>query len=134
MESSPSARPGAAHEAGGTRAGGKEQIRDLMMRRARAHQAPAPLRTGAAPTDLTVCERCGSVFWRKTWRRSPARVTHALLARTAWSVCPACQQVDTGQFFGRVVLRGGYVAAHEQQIRRRIRNVEQGSTRERRAS
>jgi NMD protein affecting ribosome stability and mRNA decay len=109
----------------GTRAGGKEQVRELLTRRARAHQAPAPKLTGAPPADLTVCERCGDVFWRKTWRRSPVRVTHALLARAAWSVCPACQQVDTGQYFGRVVLRGTYMAANEQGIRRRIRNVEQ---------
>jgi hypothetical protein len=109
----------------GTRAGGKDRARELATRRTRSHQAPAPKLRGAPPADLTVCERCGDVFWRKTWRRSPVRVTHALLARTPWSVCPACRQVDAGVFFGRVLLRGDYVAANEKEIRRRIRNVEQ---------
>jgi hypothetical protein len=109
----------------GTRAGGKEQVRDLVTRRARAHRSPEPKLVAVPPPALTCCERCGNVFWRKTWRRSPVRVTHALLARGAWIVCPACKQVDTGQSFGRVVLRGAYVAAHDQEICRRIRNVEQ---------
>jgi hypothetical protein len=32
--------------------------------------------------------------------------------------------VAAGEYFGRVVLRGDYVRAHEQEIRRRIGNVE----------
>ena len=107
----------------GTRAGGKQQVRDLVVRRARAHQAPAPKRSGPEPADATVCEGCGGVFRRKTWRPTPVRVTHALLARAAWGVCPACRQVQSGAFLGRVVLRGSYLASHEQEIRRRVRNV-----------
>jgi NMD protein affecting ribosome stability and mRNA decay len=95
----------------------------MVQRRARAHQRPVVKRKGPAPDDLTVCERCGDVFWRKTWRRSEKRVTHALLARKLWGICPACRQVETGTYFGRVVLRGGYIAGHETEIRRRIQNV-----------
>jgi NMD protein affecting ribosome stability and mRNA decay len=109
----------------GSRAGGKERVRGFVVRRARAHQSPAPKLKGPLPDDLTACERCGDVFHRKTWRRSPARVTHALLAQAAWSVCPACRQVGAGEFFGRVVLRGSYVAANEPEIRRRLRHVEE---------
>ena len=108
----------------GTRAGGKDRARELATRRTRAHQAPAPKLKGAPPADLTVCERCGEVFWRKTWRRSPVRVTHALLTSARWGVCPACRQVAAGEFFGRVLLRGDYVRAHEQELRRRIDTVE----------
>ena len=46
-------------------------------------------------------------------------LTHALLTRAAWGVCPACRQVRTGAFFGRVVLRGSYLVEHEEEIRRR---------------
>lgn len=70
----------------------------------------------------TVCERCGAVFTRRTWRWAHG-VSHALLARAAWSVCPACQQVRRGLYFGRVVIRGAYAAAHEDAVRRRIANV-----------
>ena len=107
----------------GTRAGGKQHIRDLAVRRGRAHQAPAPKRPSAPPSDATACERCGGVFRRKTWRRSRARITHALLTRAGWGVCPACRQVEEGAFLGRITLRGSYLAAHEAEIRRRIRNV-----------
>ena len=107
----------------GTRTGGKQRVRDLTVRRARAHQAPAPKRSGSEPSDATVCEGCGGVFRRKTWRQTPVRVTHALLTRAAWGLCPACRQVQEGAFQGRVVLRGSYLASHEQEIRRRIQNV-----------
>jgi hypothetical protein len=110
-------------KAPGTRAAGQDRPRDIVERRSRAHQQPVVKRKGAAPEDLTVCERCGDVFWRKTWRRSERRITHALLARSVWGICPACRQVEAGEYFGRVALRGGYVAAHEEEIRRRIHNV-----------
>jgi hypothetical protein len=107
----------------GTRAAGKQRIHDLAVRRGRAHQAPAPKWKTRAPGEATVCEGCGGAFLRKTWHRTPVRVTHALLMRAAWGVCPACRQVRTGVFFGRVVVRGSYLAGHEAEIRRRIRNV-----------
>src|SRR5216117_4495100 len=79
-----------------------------------------PVAAKAEPrTEPTVCERCGAVFSRRTWRRDH-RVTHALLARAAWTTCPACRQADRGEGFGRVLLRGAYVAANEAAIRRRI--------------
>lgn len=65
----------------GTRTGGKQRVRDLTVRRARAHQAPAPKRSGS------------------------------------------CRQVQEGAVQGRVVVRGSYLASHEQEIRRRIQNV-----------
>jgi hypothetical protein len=79
--------------------------------------------TKATPlADPTVCERCGAVFSRQTWRRGrPA--SHALLARAAWAVCPACRQTGRGEYYGRVLIRGAYAVAHEDAIRRRIRNV-----------
>jgi hypothetical protein len=38
-------------------------------------------------------------------------------------VCPSCKQVETGEYFGRVVVRGTYVRPNEDAIRRRIENV-----------
>ena len=73
-------------------------------------------------TDPTVCERCGAVYTRRTWRRDH-KVTDALLRGAAWAVCPACALASREEYFGRVVLRGAYAAAHEADIRRRILNV-----------
>ena len=101
---------------------GKALVRSLSRRGVRSEKKP-PVATKAEPrTEPTVCERCGAVFSRRTWRRDH-RVTHALLARAAWATCPACRQADRGEGFGRVLLRGAYVAANEAAIRRRIANV-----------
>lgn len=103
-------------------AGTKGRIRSLVRRGTRSDRSPAIARVTRGLPQPTVCERCGALFTRRTWRWAD-RVSHAQLARAAWSVCPACQQVRRGLYFGRVVIRGGYAAAHEEAIRRRIANV-----------
>ena len=45
------------------------------------------------------------------------------MSRAWWIVCPACRQVDRGEWFGRVLIRGGAARAHDDLIRRRIENV-----------
>jgi len=100
---------------------GKGLIRSLNRRASRSDKKPAISR--AQPRrDPTACERCGAVFTRRTWRRDRP-VTHALLARAAWTTCPACVQASQGAGFGRLVVRGTYLAAHLDPIRRRMQNV-----------
>jgi NMD protein affecting ribosome stability and mRNA decay len=54
-------------------------------------------------------------------------MTQALLSRARWTICPACKQVESQEYFGRVLLRGAYLEANEDAIRQRIENVtEQG--------
>ena len=79
--------------------------------------AGKPTRGGA-----TVCERCGAIFSRRTWRRDH-KLDDRTLAMATWAVCPACEQVAGGEYFGRVVARGPYVEANEAAIRQRIENV-----------
>jgi NMD protein affecting ribosome stability and mRNA decay len=101
---------------------GKGLIRSQSRRGTRSSKKP-PVAAKAVPrTDPTACERCGAVFSRQTWRRDRP-ITHALLARVAWDVCPACRQASRGEGFGRVLLRGTYVLPHADAIRRRIENV-----------
>jgi len=101
---------------------GRGLIRSLDRRGTRSEKKPRVAIKAEPSTAPTVCEHCGAVFARRTWRRDHA-VTHALLARAAWSTCPACRQVSRGEGFGRIVLSGGYVAANASAIRRRIANV-----------
>ena len=101
---------------------GRGLIRSLSRRGTRSEKKPLVAVKGEPSTEPTVCERCGAVFARRTWRRDHA-ATHALLARAAWSTCPACRQVSRGEGFGRIVLSGGYLTANETAIRRRIANV-----------
>jgi len=81
----------------------------------------AEIRTGRL-REPTVCERCGAVWMRRTWRR-PRAVTQALLARAAWTVCPACRQVQGREYWGRVIIRGAFALANEKAIGQRIANT-----------
>jgi NMD protein affecting ribosome stability and mRNA decay len=87
--------------------------------------APPESRTGRL-AEPTICERCGASFSRRAWR-SDRTMTQALLSRARWTICPACKQVESQEYFGRVLLRGAYLEANEDAIRQRIENVtEQG--------
>ncbi len=74
------------------------------------------------PLEPSACERCGSVFRRRVWRRGEP-TTHALLARARWVTCPACAQTSDATYVGRVRIVGDNVPAQEDLIRRRIANV-----------
>lgn len=101
---------------------GKGRIRSLSRKgtltgKSATVAAGTPTRGGA-----TVCERCGAVFSRRTWRRD-RKLADRTLAMATWAVCPACEQVEGGEYFGRVVARGAYVESNETAIRQRIENV-----------
>jgi hypothetical protein len=100
----------------------KGLIRSGNRRGVLADKAPAVSRKVPRPREPAVCRRCGSVFLRRTWRADRA-LTHDLLARASWTVCPACKEVRRTEGYGRVVIRGAYAAAHEEAIRRRVRNI-----------
>jgi hypothetical protein len=101
---------------------GKGRIRSLSRKGSESGKGLAvTARTGGTPQPC-ICERCGAVFARRTWRRN-RKVTDAVLARAKWTVCPSCTQVAGGEYFGRVVVRGAYVGPNEVAIRRRIGNV-----------
>lgn len=84
--------------------------------------APPSKRLGAPP-DPAVCVRCGSVYRRKTWRAGERALT-TLQKGISFTVCPACRQAREGEYFGRLTLRGAFPAEREEEIRRRIKNVE----------
>jgi len=101
---------------------GKSLIRALNRRGTRNTKKPAVAAKGKTLPEPSCCERCGAIFSRQTWRQGRA-VTQAFMAKVNWTVCPACEQASSGEYYGRVVLRGAFVAAHEEAIRRRIQNV-----------
>ena len=101
---------------------GKSLIRSLSRRGTGSQKLTAAEGARGRLREPAACQRCGAIFSRRVWRRDRV-VTHALLARAHWVVCPACEQVEHGEYFGRVLVRGGFAAAHEDQIRARIRSV-----------
>lgn len=107
-------------------AGGDPKGKGLIRAGNRSHvqtgKAQGASRLAPKRADPVVCERCGAVWSRRTWRTDRV-VTPALLARAEWKLCPACQQVKSGSALGRVLLRGAWVHTNEDAIRRRIDNV-----------
>jgi RNA polymerase subunit RPABC4/transcription elongation factor Spt4 len=75
------------------------------------------------PKDPSVCDVCGSIYTAKTWRRNrtlPAKLINA----AAWTICPGCKQAKSGEYFGRVLVRGSNASSNLEAIRARIANVE----------
>lgn len=100
----------------------KGLIRSLNRRGTRTSKKPEVAAKSPALPDPSCCERCGALFTRQAWRRAGSR-SYGLLQEAAWTVCPACKQFERGEYFGRVVIRGEFAAAHAKEIRQRIANV-----------
>ena len=101
---------------------GKGLIRSLSRRGTRTDKLRPAEKSVGRRRGPAVCERCGAVFVRLTWRRDRA-MTHGFLARVRWVVCPACKQTDRGEALGRVMNKGAYAATNEEVIRQRIENI-----------
>ena len=101
----------------------KGLTRGLDRRGTRSDMSPPVALKGRAPEDPSVCDVCGSIYTAKTWRRDrplPAKLINA----AAWTICPACKQAKSGEYFGRVLVRGSNAISNLEAIRARIANVE----------
>lgn len=87
-----------------------------------ASKGPAVARKLRKASGAEVCHRCGSIFAGKTWRRGH-KVSLAFYDRVRWVLCDACKQSRRAEGFGRVLVRGSWVAGHEDTLLRRVRNV-----------
>jgi NMD protein affecting ribosome stability and mRNA decay len=100
----------------------KALIRSLNRRGSRSEKSPPPAQKSRRTAGPTICKHCGASFVRKEWR-TDHKVTMAYLDRAVWRLCPACSETRGNEGFGKVVLRGSYLGANEDAIRRRIANV-----------
>ncbi len=101
----------------------KGLTRSLDRRGARSNMSPPVAQKQRAPEDPSVCDICGSIYTARTWRRNrplPAKLINA----AAWTICPACKQAKSGEYFGRVLVRGSNASSTLEAIRSRIANVE----------
>jgi hypothetical protein len=101
----------------------KSLIRSGSRRGVRDDKTPRVEQRTSRLSEPAACERCGATFVRRTWRRGRS-ATAAFLARVTWTVCPACTQAAEGEYFGRVLIGGGFAKEHEAAIRARIANVD----------
>lgn len=102
--------------------GGKGIIRALVRRGARSSKAPRVAQKRAeALREPTICGSCGAIFLHRAWRRRALAADR--LDGASWGTCPACEQVQRGEYYGRVVARNAPRVADRDTIIRRIRNV-----------
>jgi hypothetical protein len=102
--------------------GGRGLIRSLSRRGTRTDKAPPVARLNLKFKEPTICDKCGAIYIRRTWRRDH-HLSAETMRKAAWAVCPSCRQVARHEHFGRVLLTGDYVAPHLDAITRRINNV-----------
>jgi hypothetical protein len=103
---------------------GRGLLRALNRIGTRADMSPPVVRKSAAPSDPSICDRCGAVYHDRTWRRGRS-LRGKILDRAQWTRCPACRQIaGQDEYYGRVLIRGRYAATHLPAIRGRIANVE----------
>ncbi len=100
----------------------KGRIRSLNRRGTETGKATPAEAATRRPAEPSVCDHCGAVFVRRTWRRDRTMSVRKL-ATARWTVCPACRQVERGEGMGRVRLGGSYVPVHEADLRARIAGV-----------
>jgi len=83
-----------------------------------------PYKPGRKPRGATRCTDCGAVFHRGrwSWRTTPARAAAGL--------CPACRRIRERLPASFVLLRGGFVREHSEEILNRLRRCEQSERRE----
>lgn len=75
-------------------------------------------------SEGAACAGCGAVYSRKTWRRAAERKTAPNRPAGPRCLCPACIQTREVRGYGRVSIRGPWLKENEDEVRRRIRNVE----------
>ncbi len=101
----------------------KGLTRSLDRRGTRSDMSPPVAQKQRPPKDPSVCDVCGSIYTAKTWRRNRALPAN-LINAAAWTICPACKQAKSGEYFGRVLVRGSNASSNLQAIRARIAHVE----------
>ena len=84
--------------------------------------SPPVAQKGKALKEPAVCERCGSIFSRQTWR-SNRKATVEVLSKATWTTCPACVQAADKVYYGRVLVSGKGAVDRREAIERRIANV-----------
>ena len=99
----------------------KALIRSLNRRGSQSDKTP-PVARKQKFSDPSICDRCGSVYTGKTWRRG-RRLSAEVMNTAKWVTCPGCAQAASGEYHGQVLIEVGDRVDREA-ISARIANVE----------
>jgi len=98
-----------------TERGGWQPVRRDELRDERVHDT---YKSGKKLAEPSRCPECGAVYQRGRWTWGAAP------AGAAAATCPACHRVKDRFPAGRVTLKGGFLAAHRDEIVHLVRNRE----------
>ncbi len=99
----------------------KALIRSMSRRGSQSDKTPPAARKQQFG-DPSICDRCGAVYSKKTWRRGH-RLTSEIIDRAKWVTFPGCKQTASGEYHGRVLIKLGGETRREG-VSARIANVE----------
>lgn len=103
---------------------GKGKIRSLVRKGTRSDKRPRRALKSHVQIEPALCTKCGAIYANKVWRRG-RKLSYKELHKAEKVICPACTQVRSGTWFGRVQISGEYAKVYADDIKARIRNVVQ---------
>jgi hypothetical protein len=103
----------------------QEPRHDTLKSHLIAEERHDPYKSRGKPADGTVCPDCGAAFMEGRWQWAGRQ-----LKETHSEPCPACRRIRDRYPAGEVVMSGGFLAAHRQEILRLVGNVAEAEKRE----
>lgn len=99
----------------------ERQLRGNPFLKEKVHD---PYRAGEKLRDATTCPQCGLRYRNGRWAwPEPSR-----RSLRKGRLCPACRRIKDRYPAGEVVISGGFVGAHRNEILSRVRNVEEAES------
>ncbi|OGP21679.1 MAG: hypothetical protein A2054_09435 [Deltaproteobacteria bacterium GWA2_55_10] len=96
-----------------------------MVRRKAIDPGGDPYLNKAAPQDMALCKRCGSIYHEKRWyKRDDLPEKLSQTPNTDIVFCPACQKFRDNYPEGYLTIEGKFVEAHGDEIMNLIANKE----------
>lgn len=93
----------------------RHQIRGNPLLREKRHD---PYRTREKLRQMTACPQCRAIYRNGRWLW-PRTDTPAIRAE----LCPACRRINDAYPAGELVLRGGFLAGHRDEVLATVRRV-----------
>ncbi len=96
------------------------------VKRQQADDLTDPYKTALEYKELSVCRRCRSIYHDKRWSIDE-KLYKSLLkdaGKVNYTLCPACQKIQTGYVEGVVELEGDFLFKHKEDILNLINNTE----------
>ncbi|MHB1397984.1 MAG: BCAM0308 family protein [Trichloromonadaceae bacterium] len=98
----------------------------ISQKRGRTRTSDDPYLPEAGPKEPGFCPGCQALYQNKHWAfDAEALATARASGEIIEATCPACQKIAESYPEGVVTLSGGYLWAHEEEIRNLLANEEE---------